>query len=127
MVLQDDTRGFMTQKDLSHSFFVEAKPKRPQQPVNSSPVDPPRQHTSPLRALPSPPSTQIDPGANLPTNRAEGSFDASAEPSIVLEELSPDNGPITGGIKILLVGANFPMSPLFVRFGRNITMAVLPA
>ena len=177
MVLRDDTRGVVVQKDLSHSFFVEPKPKRPE-PANSSHVDPHRQlagsiqpfteacgstlpivpmqgtdaplpthhhiretghyettpqsrHTSPLRTLactvPSTPSAGIDPGANLPTSRAEGSLDASAGPSIVLEELSPDNGPMTGGIKILLVGPNFPLSPLFVRFGRNVTMAVLPA
>ena len=143
----------MVQKDLSHSFFVEPRPKpqeqpeQPEQPVSSSPVDPYRQpggsirpfteadaplpdhHTSPLRPIaytvPSTPSVRIDPGANLPTNRAEGSLDA--ERSIFLQELSPDTGPVTGGTKILLVGSTFPMSPLFVRFGRNVTMAVLPA
>ena len=176
VVLQDDSRGFMVQGDLGHSFLVEPKPKRPEQPVNSSPVDlhprlagpiqpiveasgsalpvlpvlwpdrsplnhiretghyettPQSRPVSPLRApaciVPSMSSMQFVPGANIPTSRAEGSFDGSAEPFIVLQELSHDEGPVTGGVKILLVGSNFPRSPsLFVRFGRNVILTVPP-
>ena len=68
---------------------------------------------------------RIDLGANPPTNRAEDLFDASAEPSIVIEELSHDSGPVTEGLKILMVGSNFPPSQLlFVRFNRNVTLTV---
>ena len=37
----------------------------------------------------------------------------------LLEEVVPERGPTTGRIQIFLAGENFPVVPLYVRFGEN--------
>jgi len=39
-------------------------------------------------------------------------------------EVTPDRGPTTGGVRIVITGDNFPSTPLYVRFGDFITRAV---
>ena len=43
---------------------------------------------------------------------------------IFLEEVFPEKGPTTGGIKIAVLGENFPATPLFVGFGDRWVRAV---
>jgi len=53
------------------------------------------------------------------------SGDASQVPNeIFLEEVVPEKGPITGGIHIIILGENFPSTPLHVAFGDNWVRAV---
>jgi len=42
----------------------------------------------------------------------------------LLEEVNPERGPTTGGIRVALLGENFPAVPLHVRFGDNWVRAV---
>ena len=42
----------------------------------------------------------------------------------LLEEVDPEKGPMTGGIRIALFGENFPAVPLYVGFGDNWVRAV---
>ena len=42
----------------------------------------------------------------------------------LLEEVDPEKGPTTGGIRIALFGENFPAIPLYVAFGDNWVGAV---
>ena len=42
----------------------------------------------------------------------------------LLEEVDPEKGPTTGGIRIALFGENFPAIPLYVGFGDNWVRAV---
>ena len=39
-------------------------------------------------------------------------------------EVTPDRGPTTGGVRIVITGGNFPSTPLYIRFGDFITRAV---
>jgi len=43
-----------------------------------------------------------------------------------IEEVSPERGPVTGGINIIILGENFPSTPLYVAFGNNWARAVSP-
>jgi len=43
---------------------------------------------------------------------------------ILLEEVDPERGPTTGGIRVALFGENFPAVPLYVWFGNNWVRAV---
>ena len=47
-----------------------------------------------------------------------------ASDEIFLEEVVPETGPMTGGIHIVLLGENFPSTPLHVGFGDNWVRAV---
>ena len=49
-------------------------------------------------------------------------YQASNE--IFLEEVLPEKGPTTGGIKIAILGENFPSTPLYVGFGDSWVRAV---
>ena len=52
----------------------------------------------------------------LETSPAEG----EADPTVLateVEEVSPDKGPTTGGVRIIILGYNFPSVRLYVRFG----------
>ena len=42
----------------------------------------------------------------------------------LLEEVDPEKGPTTGGIRVALFGENFPVVPLYVGFGGNWVRAV---
>ena len=42
----------------------------------------------------------------------------------LLEEIDPEKGPTTGGIRVALFGENFPAVPLYVGFGDNWVRAV---
>ena len=42
----------------------------------------------------------------------------------LLEEVDPEKGPTTGGIRVALFGENFPAVPLYVGFGDNWVRAV---
>lgn len=54
--------------------------------------------------------------------RSEDTDQASDE--IFLEAVVPETGPMAGGIRIVLLGKNFPSTPLHVRFGDNWARAV---
>ena len=43
---------------------------------------------------------------------------------VFLEEVVPETGPMTGGRHIVLLGENFPSTPLYVAFGDNWVRAV---
>ena len=42
----------------------------------------------------------------------------------LLEEVNPERGPMTGGIRVALLGENFPALPLWIAFGGNRVRAV---
>ena len=53
------------------------------------------------------------------------SGDANQAPNeIILQEVVPDKGPTTGGIHIIILGENFPATPLYVAFGGSWVRAV---
>ena len=67
-------------------------------------------------------------GRRLPleTSPVEG----EADPTVLateVEEVSPDKGPTTGGVRITILGYNFPSVRLYVRFGDIITCTVSEA
>ncbi len=53
---------------------------------------------------------------------SRGTRQASSE--IFLEEVLPEKGPTTGGIRIAILGENFPSTPLYVGFGDSWVRAV---
>ena len=62
----------------------------------------------------------------LETSPVEG----EADPIVLateVEEVSPDKGPTTGGVRIIILGNNFPSVRLYVRFGDIITCTVSEA
>ena len=69
--------------------------------------------------IPIPSGTQIDSPAH---SRNEGINQNTDE--TLLEEVDPEKGPTTGGIRIALFGENFPAVPLYVGFGDNWVRAV---
>ena len=59
----------------------------------------------------------------LETSPVEG----EANPTVLateVEEVSPDKGPTTGGLRIIILGYNFPLVRLYARFGDIITCTV---
>ena len=57
---------------------------------------------------------------------AEGDVDPT-ELSAEVEEVVPHKGPTTGGVDIIILGFNFPSTPLYIRFGDSITRTVSEA
>jgi len=49
---------------------------------------------------------------------------ANPPAATLMEEVSPERGPVTGGMHITIFGENFPSTPLFVAFGNNWVRAV---
>jgi hypothetical protein len=41
-----------------------------------------------------------------------------------VEELAPERGPLTGGLRVVILGDNFPTFPLFARFGNVVVRTV---
>ena len=44
--------------------------------------------------------------------------------SVILMDIIPGKGPTGGGPRIALIGANFPSSTIFARFGNNVVKTV---
>ena len=44
--------------------------------------------------------------------------------NVILSDINPQRGPITGGDRIVLIGSNFPSSGIFARFGSNVAQTV---
>ena len=80
-------------------------------PLNPSSAVPSGQGGSALDPIESPPHTQNE---DINQNTSD----------ILLEEVVPEKGPMTGGIGIALFGENFPAVPLYVGFGDNWVPAV---
>lgn len=91
------------------------------QPLNTSSVVPSEQRRStPDTSVPSEMSRlQMESPAHT---RNEGVNQIADE--TLLEEVDPEKGPMTGGIRIALFGENFPAIPLYVGFGDNWVRAV---
>ena len=53
-----------------------------------------------------------------------GSEADPTDPLTEVEEVTPDRGPTTGGVRIIITGDNFPLVQLYVRFGDWVTRAV---
>ena len=56
--------------------------------------------------------------------------ESEADPTVLateVEEVSPDKGPTTGGVRITILGYNFPSVRLYARFGDVITSTVSEA
>lgn len=73
-----------------------------------------RQHALPLR------DGRMRPLEDFPAEDEAGPVVLSTE----LEEVSPDRGPTTGGVRIIILGKNFPSGRLYARFGDFITCTV---
>jgi hypothetical protein len=58
-----------------------------------------------------------------PASTSGGGIDQTFN-EIFLEEVVPGEGPVIGGIPIVILGENFPAVPLFVGFGNNWIRAV---
>ena len=72
--------------------------------------------------LPMPLTTPQESGEEPEGTHNEDTNQASDE--IFLEVVVPETGPMTGGIRVVLLGKNFPSTPLHVRFGDNWARAV---
>ena len=86
-------------------------PSGTSRPHNSSSAVPSGQGGSLLDQIESPPHTRNE------------DIDQDTD-EILLEEVIPEKGPMTGGIGIALFGENFPDVPLYVGFGDNWVPAV---
>ena len=76
-----------------------------------------QQHALPLR------DGRMRPLEDFPAEDEAGPVVLSTE----LEEVSPDRGPTTGGVRIIILGKNFPSGRLYARFGDFITCTVSEA
>ena len=74
-------------------------------------------HALPLR------DGRMRPLENFPTEDEAGPVVLSTQ----LKEVSPDRGPTTGGVRIIILGKNFPSGQLYARFGEFITCTVSEA
>ena len=91
------------------------------QPLNTSSAVPSGQRGStPDTSLPSE-TSRLQMGSPSHT-RNQGVNQVTDE--TLLEEVDPEKGPTTGGIRIALFGENFPAVPLYVGFGDNWVRAV---
>ena len=90
-------------------------------PLNTSSAVPSGQGASPPSvSIPSEtPRLQIE---STTHTRNEGINQITGE--TVLDEVDPERGPTTGGIRIALFGGRFPAVPLYVGFGDNWVRAV---
>jgi len=86
-------------------------------PLNTSSAVPSRQGENPPGI--STPRLQIESPAHT---RNEGINQNTRE--TLLQEVDPERGPTTGGIRVVLFGENFPVIPLHVCFGDNWVRAV---
>jgi hypothetical protein len=84
------------------------------QPLNTSSAEPSGQGASA-------PDISIPSETPAPT-RNEGILQITDE--TLLQEVDPERGPTTGGIRVVLFGENFPAGPLFVCFGDSWVRAV---
>ena len=93
-------------------------------PLNTSPAVPSGQGAR-APDIPIPPETpQLQ--TESPTHtRNEGTNQIAVE--TLLQEVDPEKGPMTGGIRVVLFGENFPVVPLYVCFGDNWVRAVSSA
>ena len=78
---------------------------------------PGQQHALPFR------DGRMRPLEDFPAEDEAGPVVLSTE----LEEVSPDRGPTTGGVRIIILGKNFPSGRLYARFGDFITCTVSEA
>ena len=66
---------------------------------------------------------RMRPLENIPAEDEAGPTVLSTE----VEEVSPDRGPTTGGVRIIILGKNFPSGWLYARFGKFVTCTVSEA
>ena len=105
----------ITSQMLSQSALVIPRP------LNTSSAVPSGQGRSApdISIPPEAPQLQIESPAHT---RNEGVNQNTRE--TLLEEVDPERGPTTGGIRVALFGENFPTVPLYVWFGSNWVRAV---
>ena len=88
-------------------------------PTSESSVSdrPGQQHALPLR------ERRVRPLEDIPAEDEAGSVVLSTQ----LMAVSPDRGPTTGGVRIIILGKNFPSGPLYARFGNALAWTVSEA
>ena len=91
------------------------------QPLNTSSAVPSGQGRSAVDISIPPEAPQLQIESPVHT-RNEGVNQNTRE--TLLEEVDPERGPTTGGIRVALFGENFPTVPLYVGFGCNWVRAV---
>ena len=103
-----------TLQDSSHTL----QERRPGPPIPTSPVVPrPEPYSRRPTALPQ---------RSHPRDIRQYTSHDTNDSSAILERLAPSEGPLPGGLRVLLSGINFPSPPecVYARFGSLVTQTV---